>query len=172
MGIEAWQLLVHVSRQWRGLVLESPRRLNLQLYCMLKTPARDKVDIWPAFPLIITGNMTFIIRHGQYHCKHSGRAIASVKSSSGALRIGSGKNSWVRCRYLSLSWTDLLLSLDDATLPGEFRSRFVLGWICPTSATRRIIWHSISGIAKTTFVCESACQTYPLLYSSFGVHLT
>ena len=55
---EAWQSLVHVCRRWRNLVFGSPRRLNLQLYCAPKTPARDTLDVWPALPLIVKGNMT------------------------------------------------------------------------------------------------------------------
>ena len=55
---EEWQSLVHVCRRWRNLVLGSPRRLNLQLYCTPKTPARDRLDVWPAFPLIVRGDMT------------------------------------------------------------------------------------------------------------------
>jgi hypothetical protein len=51
---DGWQSLVHVCRRWRSLVFESPRRLNLQLYC---TPARGTLDIWPALPLIIVANM-------------------------------------------------------------------------------------------------------------------
>ena len=54
-GIEARQFLVYVCRRWRCLVLGSPRRLNLQLCC---TPATDTLDVWPALPLIVEGNMT------------------------------------------------------------------------------------------------------------------
>ena len=50
---EAWQSLVHVCRRWRSLVLGSPRRLNLRLFCTPKTPARDTLDVWPALPLFI-----------------------------------------------------------------------------------------------------------------------
>jgi hypothetical protein len=50
---EVWQLLVHVCRRWRSLVFLSPRRLNLQLCCTPKTPARDTLDVWPALPLVI-----------------------------------------------------------------------------------------------------------------------
>ena len=53
--IESWQLLVHVCGRWRSLVFGSPRRLNLRLYCTLKTPAKDTLDVWPALPLIING---------------------------------------------------------------------------------------------------------------------
>jgi hypothetical protein len=56
--IDAWQPLVHVCQRWRNLVLGSPRRLNLQLYCTPKTPAKDRLDIWPAFPLFVVGDMT------------------------------------------------------------------------------------------------------------------
>jgi hypothetical protein len=57
-GSAAWQSLVHVCRRWRSLVLESPHRLNLRLFCTPKTPARDKLDIWPTLPLLIGGVMT------------------------------------------------------------------------------------------------------------------
>ena len=56
-AIEAWQLLVHVCHRWRTLVFQSPRHLNLQLYCTPKTPTRDTLDSWPALPLIIKGSM-------------------------------------------------------------------------------------------------------------------
>src|SRR6266849_165688 len=55
--IEAWQSLIHVCRRWRTLVFGSPRRLNLRLYCTPETPARDTLDVWPALPLIVEGNM-------------------------------------------------------------------------------------------------------------------
>ncbi len=55
--IESWQLLVHVCRRWRSLVFGSPRRLNLRLVCTPKTPTSDTLDVWPALPLLIRGNM-------------------------------------------------------------------------------------------------------------------
>ena len=54
---QAWQSLVHVCRRWRNLVFRSPRRLNLRLLCTAKTPVRDTLDVWPALPLIIRGDM-------------------------------------------------------------------------------------------------------------------
>ena len=57
-SVEAWQSLVHVCRRWRSLVFESRRRLNLQLYCTHKTPARDALDTWPALPLIVAGDIS------------------------------------------------------------------------------------------------------------------
>ena len=63
--IKAWQTLIHVCRRWRTVVFGSPRRLNLQLFCSAKTPARDTLDIWPVLPLVI-------------HCNNSDDSIESV----------------------------------------------------------------------------------------------
>ena len=54
--IESWQSLVHVCRRWRGLVFESPRRLNLRLCCKTGRPVKETLDVWPALPLIIYGS--------------------------------------------------------------------------------------------------------------------
>ena len=56
--MEAWQSLVHVCRRWRNLVFVSPRRLNLHLFCKLKTPVKETLDAWPALALIFMGTMT------------------------------------------------------------------------------------------------------------------
>src|SRR6266852_1331291 len=55
---EAWEPLVHVCRRWRSLVFGSPRRLSLRLLCTPKTPVRDALDIWPALPLVVAGNVS------------------------------------------------------------------------------------------------------------------
>ena len=39
-GMWNWQPLLHVCRRWRYLVLESPRRLDLQIKCGRSTPTR------------------------------------------------------------------------------------------------------------------------------------
>ena len=51
--IEAWHSLTHVCRQWRSVVFGSPHRLKLRLVCTTGTPARDRLDVWPAFPLFV-----------------------------------------------------------------------------------------------------------------------
>ena len=51
--LQAWQKLVHVCRRWRTVVFGSPLHLNLALVCTHETPARDKLDVWPPFPLVI-----------------------------------------------------------------------------------------------------------------------
>ena len=51
---DGWQTLVHVCRRWRCIVVASPRRLDLKLYC---TPQRsiysETLDIWPKLPIVI-----------------------------------------------------------------------------------------------------------------------
>ena len=56
--IRSWQSLVHVCQRWRGLVLGSPRRLNLQLCCTTRTPERETLNVWPALPLLIQGDVS------------------------------------------------------------------------------------------------------------------
>ena len=54
--IEAWQILVHVCRNWRAVVFGSPRRLDLRLYCAATTPVGEMLDIWPLFPIVVWGD--------------------------------------------------------------------------------------------------------------------
>ena len=56
-SIEAWQSLIHVCQRWRSLVFRSPRRLDLKLFCTPQTPAKDTLDVWPALPLIVEGDL-------------------------------------------------------------------------------------------------------------------
>ena len=77
--VEAWQTLVHVCRQWRGVVFGSPRRLNLRLVYEPNTPVRDTLDVWPALPLVIqcfagigienVDNIVAILEHSNRVCR-------------------------------------------------------------------------------------------------------
>jgi hypothetical protein len=51
--IEAWHTLVHVCRTWRTIVLGSPHRLDLRLFCMDKTPVKETLAVWPPLPIVI-----------------------------------------------------------------------------------------------------------------------
>ena len=71
--IKTWQRLVHVCGRWRDVIFQSPRRLDLQLLCALRTPAREMLGIWPALPLTVlvgycpptwsTENITSALQH-------------------------------------------------------------------------------------------------------------
>jgi hypothetical protein len=56
-NIQAWQLLVHVSRRWRIIVFGSQHRLNLRLVCTPLTSVSDILEVWPALPLVIRGRL-------------------------------------------------------------------------------------------------------------------
>jgi hypothetical protein len=71
--IKTWQRLAHVCGRWRDVIFQSPRRLNLQILCTVRTPAREKLGIWPALPLTVlvgycpptwsTENITSALEH-------------------------------------------------------------------------------------------------------------
>jgi len=54
--VEVWHTLVHVCRRWRIIVFGSPRRLNLQIACTNESRVKEKLDIWPALPIFISGS--------------------------------------------------------------------------------------------------------------------
>ena len=56
-GTEGWQTLVHVCQRWRSVVFGSPRRLDSALVCTGKSRLREKLDVWPDFPLIFHGGV-------------------------------------------------------------------------------------------------------------------
>jgi hypothetical protein len=76
--VEAWHTLVHVCRRWRIFVFGSPRRLNLRIECTGDTPVREKLDIWPALPIVISvdrdsticrDNVKAILKHHDRVCR-------------------------------------------------------------------------------------------------------
>jgi hypothetical protein len=114
-GVEAWQSLIHVCRRWRSLVFRSPRRLNLQLYCSPETPAKDTLDIWPALPLLVWGDMTL---------SGTDNVIAALGQSNRVSEVFlSYLAGWQLEEVLAVmqvpfpELTDLRLFPDDETLP-------------------------------------------------------
>jgi hypothetical protein len=55
-----WEKLSHVCRRWRDIIFGSPRRLELQIFCTTKTPARTSLDILPLFPIIVFVSSLFL----------------------------------------------------------------------------------------------------------------
>jgi hypothetical protein len=53
LKIQAWHTLVHVCRKWRTIVLGSPRRLDLRLFCTDTTPVKETLAVWPPLPIVI-----------------------------------------------------------------------------------------------------------------------
>jgi hypothetical protein len=153
--IEAWQPLVHVCRRWRGVIFGSPRRLNLRLGCTAKTPARDKLDVWPVLPLHIQDNNEL---------EESLDNIIAVLEHSDRVRVIDLKDvSSSRLETFSAAMqkpfpqlTDLVLwSYGEVVLPDLF-----LGGSAPCLVPQ-LGWCSISGFTESSFVCHSPCPSLP-----------
>ena len=78
---QAWQVLVHVCRQWRSIVFGAPSALDLQLVCTTNTPARDTLDVWPDLPICVRCN-------GDYIMKNVDNIIAVLEHSDRVFEIG------------------------------------------------------------------------------------
>ena len=54
--VEGWRTLVHVCRRWRNVVFGSPRRLHLRVAWTNKSHVREKLDVLPRLPIVVSGN--------------------------------------------------------------------------------------------------------------------
>ena len=53
-GPNAWYKVVHVCQKWRNIVLGSPGRLDLRLYCTARSPVMKSLHVWPSsLPIVI-----------------------------------------------------------------------------------------------------------------------
>jgi hypothetical protein len=74
---QAWDTLVHVCRKWRTIVLESPRRLDLRLFCTRDTPVKETLAVWPPLPIVIVSygessrmdNIIVALEHNDRACQ-------------------------------------------------------------------------------------------------------
>ncbi len=48
-----WHKLAYVCRRWRIIIFASQHRLDLRLLCTPKTSIKQKLDLWPPFPIIV-----------------------------------------------------------------------------------------------------------------------
>ena len=46
-----WHRLAHICQRWRHIIFDSPRSLNLQLFCTYGTPVKNNLNCWPALPI-------------------------------------------------------------------------------------------------------------------------
>ena len=127
---EAWQLLVHVCRRWRSLVFESPRRLNLRLFCTSKTPIRDTLDVWPALPLVIEDDMdessdvdiiVAALGHNNRVCKVNLGYFPDwqVEPVLAAMQVPFPELTDLRLRAWSFSFTETPSAIPDSFLGGS-----------------------------------------------------
>jgi len=76
--VEGWRTLVHVCRRWRNAVFGSPRRLHLRIACTNKSHVREKLDVWPRLPIVVSGygdsiasldNLKAVLEHSDRVCQ-------------------------------------------------------------------------------------------------------
>jgi hypothetical protein len=76
--VEGWRTLVHVCRRWQNIVFGSPRRLHLRIAFTNKSHVREKLDIWPCLPIVVSGycdsatcldNIKAALEHGDRICQ-------------------------------------------------------------------------------------------------------
>ena len=77
LQVQAWHTLVHVCRKWRTIVLGSPGRLDLRLFCKNTTPVKETLAVWPPLPIVIgqhnpsmrgMDNIIVALQHGDRVC--------------------------------------------------------------------------------------------------------
>ena len=124
---EAWQLLVHVCRRWRNLVLGSPRHLNLRLFCTSKTSITDTLDVWPTLPLIVDSGGVMVFT------SDTRNIIAALGQSNRVCQVDLKLGSWrleevlAPMQVLFPELTDLRLSSYDHGTPPIIPDSFLGG---------------------------------------------
>jgi hypothetical protein len=125
-GRDSWHTLVHVCRQWRIVVFESPRRLNLRLLCTPKRPLKN-LGIWPVLPIDIeflaTGKpptgMANIVAALEHDCRVRKIHIRDIPTSL-MKRFAAMEKPFPELTYLKLTSDDVNVPiLPDSFLGGS-----------------------------------------------------
>ena len=143
---DVWHTLVHVCRRWRSVVFGSPRYLDLQLLCINKRLV-NALDIWRELPIVI-----HVDNHEYPQLPSITNAISSLKRNDRVCKmfIQDVSNSLLHDLATTSDPFPALIELNLFLLEEDSpnRSRFVLGWTCPTSTVQ----HSNSCDRETAFV--------------------
>jgi hypothetical protein len=114
------------------------------------------MDVWPALPLTVGGN------------------VFSISCTDNIIAVLWQSNRVCHVDLWDLAGWQLIgrsLDCDARAILGADTSVAHVP-VIPTPATLQLVWHPISGIAKTAFVCYSPCPTLAHQYSSFQVYFT
>ena len=120
---DAWQLLVHVCQRWRSVIFESPHYLELELVCTARTPARDLLDVWPAFPLIISCISPVKVDNIIAVLEHTDRVslinFTDIRSSDWEILLAAMQQPFPLLSFLRLWPTDEMPVVPDSFLGGS-----------------------------------------------------
>ena len=139
-----WYTLVHVCQKWRDVVLGSPRRLDLRLFCNNSTPVRETLDVWPLLPIIVWGeddakwgvdNINAALEHNDRICQ----LVLFKISSSQMEKVLAGMQQ----PFLALKHLQLVAKDDTVAVPDSF-----LGGSAPRLQTLTLSWIPFPGLSK------------------------
>ena len=126
-------------------------RLNLRLFCTPKTPTKDTLDVWPALPLIVESNFTLSSMDNVIAALGQCSRVCNVTLWNLAGWQLEQVLATMQVPFPELQHLQLRSFGKRPAIPDSFL--FLGGSICPTTGTLRVVWHSISCVAKTAFVC-------------------
>ena len=152
-------------------VLSSPHRLHLRLVCWTtgNTPgrAKDKLDVWPALPLVILG---------RFSSSRLDSIIAVLEHCDCVYQIDLDDIIKSPLEIMTAAMQDPFPELMDLQLWCSMKQRHPFpfpnrSWV-PRSTIPQVGWHSIPEITKAAFDHHSPSHLYASCHSSFWVHFT
>ena len=149
-----WLILAHVCRRWRQIVLVSPRRLDLTLFCTYGSPVRKNLGSLPPFPIIVDYHtIADFSNPSPYHVDD---IIAALEHRD-------------RVRTIKLVVTNSLLAILASVMQEPFAALTTL-WLSSTSRNAPVVPNAfLSGPAthlRQIFLEGISFPTLPTLLSS------
>ena len=174
---------MHVCRRWRQIVFASPRRLSLRILCTWRTPVRENLGIWPAFPIDVDDNLqpdntlehsivaAFTYRNNIFAAlKHPDR-VCHVRLTVSPDELGSIATAMqvpfpilTQLYLTSLSWCEGTLVLPAGFLEGTapcLQAIGLSGISCPAlptivSSTRNLVKLELSNVFPNGYISPEA----------------
>ena len=118
-----WLILAQVCQRWRRIVLESPRRLDLTLFCTYGSPVRKNLGCLPPLPIIVDYHT--VANFGNPSPDHNDDLIAALEHRD-------------RVRTIKLVVTNSLLGILASVMQEPFVSLTTL-WLSSTGRNAPVV---------------------------------
>jgi hypothetical protein len=172
LTIQTWHTLVHVCRKWRTIVLGSPRRLDLRLFCKETTPVKKRLAVWPPLPIVIgqlnpvghlqMDNIIAALQHNDRICDINILFIASSEFEALLAAIQQPFPALTHFNMCLPEWEDETLVVPESFLGGS------------APRLQYLTFQSIPfpGLPKLLLSATGLVSLVLYGYSSFGLHFT
>ncbi len=171
--VEWWRPLVRVCRRRRGLVFQSPRRLDLQLCCTPGSVTRKTLDLWPALPLFIRSgdilDKPVVMDELTSALEHSNR-IGQIHLHFRLLTTSQFEKVWTAMQVPFPELTALSLEVISGRSPSETVPVLPDSFLGGSTQLHPLAFHFRD--CKNYFYLPLTSSNSPLEYSSFRVHFT